>query len=107
MATNDQLTTPTVDGSSCHSSPGWLSRRRGLVVGAAVAAAAIALALSQHLLAIANLVPLLVVLPCAVMMFTCMKGMNRGQQADTAPTSPENELPALPVSEAKATEPVR
>ncbi|SRR6266404_443653 len=107
MATNDQLTTPTVDGSSCHSSSGWLSRRRGLVVGAAVAAAAIALALSQHLLAIANLVPLLVVLPCAVMMFTCMRGMNRGQQADTAQTSLQKGAAALSAPEVKATEPVR
>ena len=97
--TNDQLTTPTVDGSSCHSSPSWLSRRRGLVVGAAVAAAAIALALSQHWLAIANLVPLLVVLPCAVMMLSCMKGMNRGQQTNTAQTSPQNVVPTLPTSE--------
>jgi hypothetical protein len=73
----------------------------------AVAAAAIALALSQHWLAIADLVPLLVVLPCAVMMFTCMKGMNRGQQADTAQTSLQNGAPTLPTSEVKATEPVR
>ena len=37
--TNDQVTTPTAGGFSFHGSPGWLSRRRGLVVGAAVAAA--------------------------------------------------------------------
>jgi len=104
--TNDQVTTPTAGGFSFHGSPGWLSRRRGLVVGAAVAAAAIALALSQHLLAIANRGPLLVVLPCAVMMFTCMKGMNRGQQADTEQTSLQNAAP-LPASEAKTIESVR
>jgi hypothetical protein len=109
--TNGQVITPAAGGSSCHGSgqgaPGWLSGRRGLVVGVAVAAAAIALALSQHWLAIADLVPLLVVLPCAVMMFTCMKGMNRGQQADTAQTSLQNGAPTLPTSEAKVTEPVR
>jgi len=30
-----------------------------------------------------------VVLPCAVMMLSCMKGMNRGQQTNTAQTSPQ------------------
>ena len=109
--TNRQLTTPAAGGSSSHgagkASPAWLSGRRDLVVGVAAAAAAIALALSQHWLAITDLVPLLVVLPCAAMMFTCMKGMNRGQQADTAQSSLQNGAPTLPTSEAKATEPVR
>jgi hypothetical protein len=72
----------------------------------AAAAAAIALALSQHWLAVTDLVPLLVVLPCAVMMFTCMKGMNSGQQTDTAQASLQNEAPSLPTSEAKAADPV-
>jgi hypothetical protein len=111
MVTNDQVTTPTAGGSSCHGagqdSPGWLSGRRGLVVGVAVAAAAIALELSQHWLSVAELVPLLVVLPCAVMMFTCMKGMNRGQQADTAQTSLQNGAATLPAPQVKATEPIR
>ena len=75
-------------------------------MGVAAAAAAIALALSQHWLAIADLVPLLAVLPCAVMMFHCMKGMNRGQQTDTPQASLPNEAPSLPTSEAKATDPV-
>src|SRR6476660_1710707 len=106
--TNGQMTNPAAGGFSCHGagqgSPGWLSGRRGLVVGVAAAAAAIALALSQHWFAIADLVPLLVVLPCAVMMFHCMKGMNRGQQTDTAQASLQNEAPSLPTSEAKATD---
>jgi hypothetical protein len=63
--------------------------------------------LSQHWLAIANLVPLLVVLPCAVMTFTCMKDMNRGQQADTVQISLQNAAPTLPASEAKTIESVR
>ncbi len=108
--TNRQMTTPAAGGSSGHGaaqgSPGWLSGRRGLVLGLAAAAAAIALALSQHWFAIADLVPLLAVLPCAAMMFHCMKGMNRGQQTDTAQASLQNEAPSLPTSEAKATEPV-
>jgi len=33
-----------------------------------------ALALSQHWLTVVDLVPLLFVVPCAVMMFMCMKG---------------------------------
>ena len=108
--TNGQMTNPTANGSSCHgagpSSRAWLSGRRGLVVGVAAAAAATALALSQHWFAIAHLVPLLVVLPCAAMMFTCMKGMNRGQQADIAQPLLQNEPPTLPASEAKTIEPV-
>jgi hypothetical protein len=109
--TNARVTTPAAGGSSFHGSgqgsPGWLGGRRGLVVGVAVAAAAIALVLSQHWLAVVDLVPLLLILPCAVMMFHCVTGMNRGQQTNTVPTSPQNELPTLPVSQAKATEPVR
>lgn len=72
--------------SSCHggrrSSGGWLSRRRGLVIGGVVVAAAIALALGQHWLTIAALTPLLFLLPCALMMFMCMKG--HGRQTDQA-----------------------
>ena len=109
--TNRQLTTPAAGGSSSHgagqASPGWLSGRRDLVVGVAAAAAAIALVLSQHWLTIADLVPLLAVLPCAVMMFHCMKGMNRGQQTDTAQASAQNEAASLPTSEAKATDSVK
>jgi len=57
---------------------------------AAVAAGAALLALWQHWLAIADLVPLLFVLPCAAMMFMCLKGMNHGQQADTVqPSAPK------------------
>lgn len=110
-ATNCQMTNPAAGGSSCQGagqgSPGWLSGRRGLVVGVAAAAAAIAVALSQNWFAIADLVPLLVVLPCAVMMFDCMKSMNRGQQIDTAQASVQNEASNLPASEAKTIEPVR
>ena len=99
---NRQMTTPAARGTG-QASPGWLSGR-GKLVGVAAAAAAIALALSQHWLAIADLVPLLAVLPCAVMMFHCVKGMNRGQQTDTAQASLRNEAPSLPTSEAKATD---
>jgi DUF2933 family protein len=103
-ATNGQVTIPAGGvGSSCQgagqSSPGWLAGWRGLVVWVAAATAAVALALSQHWVAVADLLPLLVVLPCAVMMLSCMKGMNRGQQTNTAQTSPQNVVPTLPTSE--------
>jgi Protein of unknown function (DUF2933) len=103
---NRQMTTPAPRGIG-QASPGWLSGRGGLVVGVAAAAAAIALAFSQHWLAIADLVPLLAVLPCAVMMFHCTKGMNHGQHTDTAQASLQNEASSLPTSEANATDPVR
>jgi hypothetical protein len=53
-----------------------------------------ALALGQHSLAAANLLPLLYVLPCAAMMFMCMKGMHHGQPKGAAQTSSQNEAPA-------------
>ena len=109
--TNGQMPTPNAGSSSFHGagqgSPGWLSGRGRLVVAIAAAAAAIALALSQHWLAIADLVPRLAVLPCAVMMFHCMKGMNHGQQTDTAQASLQTEAVSLPTSEAKATDLVK
>ena len=75
--------------------PGWLSGRRGLIIVAMVIAASVALTVGQHWLAIADLVPLLFVLPCAVMMFMCMKGMNHGPQTDTAQdTSPKERTTA-------------
>ena len=103
---NRQMTTPAARGTG-QASPGWLSGGGRLVVGVAAAAAAIALALSQHWLAIADLVPLLAVLPCAVMMFHCVKGMNRGQQTGTAQAPLQNEAVTLPTSEAKATDLVK
>ena len=100
---NRQMTTPAPRGIG-QASPSWLSGRGRLVVGVAAAAAAIALALSEHRLAIADLVPLLAVLPCAVMMFHCMKGINREQQTDTAQAPLQNEAVSLSTSEAKATD---
>ncbi len=76
MTATDSQMTPTAGGSS------WLVRRRGTVIAVAGIAAAAALALSQSWLAIADLVPLLYVLPCAAMMFVCMR---HGQQSDNHP----------------------
>jgi hypothetical protein len=83
--THHPITIPaTVGSASCHSasqgSGSWLSRKRGLVFGGGALVAGTAVALSQHWLTAAELVPLLYLLPCAAMMFMCMKGMNHGQQ---------------------------
>ena len=108
VTTNGHVSAPAADSSSGYSvvqgSPDWLGGRRGLVVGAAIAAATAALALGQHWLAVADLVPLLFVLPCAVMMFHCMKGMKREAQTDGAQTSLPN-ASNPPASEVKPTEP--
>ena len=97
--TNDLITTPAAaGGASCHASgrgsDGWLGRRRSLVIaGAVIAAGATTVALSQHWLAAADLVLLVFVLPCAAMMFMCMKGKD-GQQTDTTQASARPETPA-------------
>jgi hypothetical protein len=83
--TNVRMTTP--------AAPGWFSGRRGLVIAIAAAAAALALAAGQHWLAIADLVPLLFVLPCALMMFKCMKAANRGSQIGTTQASAPSDTP--------------
>jgi hypothetical protein len=96
--TNRLFTAPAAAGNaSCHDASqglgSWLSRRRGLVFGGGAIVAGTALALSQHWLAVAELTPLLFVLPCAVMMFMCMKGMNHGQQTSAAPASAGADTP--------------
>jgi len=73
--------------------PGWLSGRRGLIIVAMVIAASVALTVGQHWLAIGDLLPLLFVLPCAVMMLNCMKGTKRGPQTGTTRTSAPSDAP--------------
>jgi hypothetical protein len=68
-----------------------LGRRRGLVIAGALAAGGTSLAVWQHWLTIAELSPLFFTLPCAAMMFGCMKGMNHRQQPDTAQSPPPRE----------------
>jgi len=95
--TNGRAIISAADSSSSHragrGTPGWLGLPRGLVIAVALIAVVGALALGQHWLAVAGLVPLLFVLPCALMMFMCMKGMNHGKQMDPAQTSATNEAP--------------
>jgi hypothetical protein len=70
----------------------WLIRRRGLVVAVAMVAVATALAVGQHWVAVADLLPLLYVLPCAVMLFVCMKG--HGPETDTKQISARSDTSA-------------
>ena len=88
--TNRLVATPAAAGSSsCHGasqgSGSWFGRRRGLILGGGAIVAGVALALSQHWLTAGELTPLLFLLPCAVMMFMCIKGMNHGQQTSAVP----------------------
>jgi hypothetical protein len=78
-------------------SSGWFGR--GIVIAAAVTTvtAVGALALGQRWLAVADLLPLLYVLPCAAMMFMCMKGMGHGRQTGPAQISSPNEAPTTNV----------
>ncbi len=96
--TNHLVTTaPTTECSSSHGgargSGGRLSHWRGLVFGGGAVAAAVALALNQHWLTVADLPLLLFLLPCAVMMLMCMKGMNHGQQTAGAQASANTDKP--------------
>lgn len=72
----------------------WLGGRRSLVIGGALIATAAAVALSQDWLGLVDLIPLLYVLPCAAMMFMCMKG--HSQQTDTAAVAARPETPTAP-----------
>jgi hypothetical protein len=82
---NNQTTTPPV--------PGWLSGRRGFAIAAVAAALTAAFALGQHWLTVADLVPLLFVLPCAAMMLRCLKGADGNLQPDTPQAPAQSDRP--------------
>jgi len=69
------------------ASRSWLNRRVMIVLGLAVVVGLTALGLGQNWLTVAGLLPLLYVLPCAALMFMCMKGMNHSPQAGSTPAS--------------------
>lgn len=75
--------------SSCHAGKGgarnWFGGRRGLLLIAVASIAGLALALNQHWLFVAQIVPLLFLLPCMLMMFMCMKGHGPQSNAAVAP----------------------
>lgn len=96
-STNGLITTsPATGATSRHGATqsDWLGGRRGWAVAGLVLAVT-GLVLSQHWLDIADLVPLLFVLPCMAMMFMCMKGMNHGRHANstTEKGSSDDETP--------------
>ena len=93
--TNTGIIIAATDHSSSYGigpSAPWLGRRFGFAVAAGAVAAATALALRQHWLGTADLAPLLYVLPCAVMMFMCMK--NHQAQPSAAPASTPTATPS-------------
>jgi anti-sigma-K factor RskA len=55
----------------------WLMSWRGFAIAGAAAAAAIVLTLSQQWLSARDLLPLVYLLPCAVMMAMCARGMSQ------------------------------
>jgi hypothetical protein len=85
-------------GSSCHAakqgSPSGRFGGRGVITATALAAGGAVLAVWQHWLTLAELTPLLFTLPCAVMMFMCLKDMNHGQSGDAAQAPASRETTA-------------
>ena len=79
---------PRSHGSSCHRtgqrSGNLFSRHRELILAGGAVALALGLALSEHWVTLAALAPLLYVLPCAVMMLMCMKGIGHKPQFDNS-----------------------
>ena len=73
--------------AATQGSPSRRLRSRGLVIAAALTAGVVVLAVWQRWLTLAELTPLLFTLPCAVMMFMCMKGMNHAEETGGAQTS--------------------
>jgi hypothetical protein len=65
-----------------------------LVAVGVLTVAAVALALGQHWVTIAALLPLAYLLPCVAMMFMCMRGMNRPPQTNLVQASARPETPA-------------
>lgn len=73
---------------SCHgaTSSRRLTWRSGLAIAAfAALAVALGVAIDQRWLSLAALTPLLFTLPCAIMMFMCMRGMKHGSKTETSP----------------------
>jgi hypothetical protein len=89
MAMTNSRTTPPepTRNLTCHGKSQGLSDRVSgrhiLVVVGAAAAITGALALHQHWLVFADVVPFLYVLPCLAMMLMCNRRMNRGKESAT------------------------
>jgi hypothetical protein len=57
-------------------------QHRGVIIAVTLAVAVAAFALSRYWLPLATFAPLILLVPCAVMMFMCMRGMNHGEQVN-------------------------
>lgn len=71
---------------ACRGAEPGRSGKRGrgllLVAGLAIVAIALGVAVDRQWLSLGALTPLLLTLPCALMMLMCMRGMNRSAGAD-------------------------
>lgn len=71
---------------SCHSGQSGHSGKRQngvlIVAGVAIVAIALGVAVDRQWLSLGALTPLLLMLPCAVMMLMCVRGMNRSAGAN-------------------------
>ena len=75
---------------------GWLGQRRSFVIaGVAIAASAV----PAVWVALTDPARLLFFLPCAVMMFMCMKGMSQESQVEATLASPPSDTPAATTSQ--------
>ncbi len=63
---------------------GRVSRRTLWTIAGVTVAGLTMLALGESWIALATLVPLLYLLPCAAMLFMCMKGMNNGPKSGSS-----------------------
>lgn len=71
---------------SCHGAePARSGKRRNgllLIAGVAIVAIALGVGIDRQWLSLGALTPLLLTLPCALMMLMCMRGMNRSADAN-------------------------
>jgi hypothetical protein len=76
--------------------PARMSPKMFKIVGGAALIGLLLLALGEKWVALSAIAPLLYILPCAVMMFMCMKGMNHGRNEGSGDA--ESQAPASPSS---------
>lgn len=96
-STNDLATTPAITVSPSVPVGGWdfgawRRRRPSVIFAVSAVVAVVVLALAQQWLAVAQLTPLLFLLPCALMMFMCMKG--HGRRPDSTPGAAISDRPS-------------
>jgi choline-glycine betaine transporter len=87
----------SAQASSCHGEQSGRSGKRPnrlwIVAGVAVGAIALGVAVDRQWLSLGALTPLILSLPCAILMFMCMRGMNRSAGADNNGQSDDRSAP--------------